>query len=237
MTRRSDVVATASIVGMFTDDPGSTAATVGCQQHRNDRTKRGKRGEVHDMRCPYCRHPDSRVVDSREADDGQLIRRRRACQDCGKRFTTVEEAVLAIVKRSGVTEPFSRVKVMSGVRKACQGRPVDDDDLALLSQRVEDSLRARGAAEVPSNEVGLAILGPLQDLDEVAYLRFASVYRSFESLADFEREISSLRQGRIDDTPADDTPTDGTSTDGTPTGDTRSGGRDGPDRAAALQGG
>jgi transcriptional repressor NrdR len=146
------------------------------------------------MRCPYCRHSDSRVVDSREADDGQLIRRRRACPECGKRFTTVEEAVLAIVKRSGVTEPFSRTKIMSGVRKACQGRPVGDDAIALLAQKVEDAIRARGTAEVPSHEVGLAILGPLRDLDEVAYLRFASVYRSFESLDDFEREIATLRR-------------------------------------------
>ncbi|ROT32868.1 transcriptional regulator NrdR [Micromonospora sp. HM5-17] len=145
------------------------------------------------MRCPYCRHPDSRVVDSREADDGQLIRRRRACPECGKRFTTVEEAVLAVVKRSGVTEPFSRTKIIGGVRKACQGRPVDDDAIALLAQRVEETVRAKGAAEVPSHEVGLAILGPLRELDEVAYLRFASVYRSFESLDDFEREIEALR--------------------------------------------
>lgn len=146
------------------------------------------------MRCPYCRHPDSRVVDSREADDGQLIRRRRSCPECGKRFTTVEEAVLAIVKRSGVTEPFSRTKIMSGVRKACQGRPVTDDAIAVLAEKVETTIRARGTAEVPSNEVGLAILGPLRDLDEVAYLRFASVYRSFESLEDFEREITTLRE-------------------------------------------
>ena len=148
------------------------------------------------MRCPYCRHPDSRVVDSREAEDGQLIRRRRSCPECGKRFTTVEEAVLAVVKRSGVTEPFSRVKIIAGVRKACQGRPVDDDAVALLAQRVEETVRAKGAAEVPSHDVGLAILGPLRDLDEVAYLRFASVYRAFESLADFEREIATLRAGR-----------------------------------------
>ncbi|MEU7610838.1 transcriptional regulator NrdR [Micromonospora sp. NPDC049204] len=157
------------------------------------------------MRCPYCRHADSRVVDSREADDGQLIRRRRSCPECGKRFTTVEEAVLAVVKRSGVTEPFSRTKIIGGVRKACQGRPVDDDSLALLAQRVEETVRAKGAAEIPSHEVGLAILGPLRDLDEIAYLRFASVYRSFDSLADFEREIDTLRavarareQGRAD---------------------------------------
>ncbi|WFE60652.1 transcriptional regulator NrdR [Micromonospora sp. WMMD712] len=145
------------------------------------------------MRCPYCRHADSRVVDSREADDGQLIRRRRSCPECGKRFTTVEEAVLAVVKRSGVTEPFSRIKIVGGVRKACQGRPVDEDSIALLAQKVEETIRAKGAAEIPSHDVGLAILGPLRDLDEVAYLRFASVYRSFDSLADFEREIETLR--------------------------------------------
>lgn len=145
------------------------------------------------MRCPYCRHPDSRVVDSREAEDGQLIRRRRACPECGRRFTTVEEAVLAVVKRSGVTEPFSRLKIMSGVRKACQGRPVDDDAIAILAQKVEEAIRARGVAEILSHDVGLAILGPLRSLDEVAYLRFASVYRSFDSLGDFEREIAELR--------------------------------------------
>ncbi|GIF66959.1 transcriptional repressor NrdR [Asanoa ishikariensis] len=149
------------------------------------------------MRCPYCRHPDSRVVDSREADDGQLIRRRRSCTECSKRFTTVEEAVLAVVKRSGVTEPFSRTKIVTGVRKACQGRPVDEDSIALLAQKVEETVRAKGAAEIPSHDVGLAILGPLRDLDEVAYLRFASVYRSFESLSDFEREIETLRAAAV----------------------------------------
>jgi transcriptional repressor NrdR len=151
------------------------------------------------VRCPYCRHPDSRVVDSREADDGALIRRRRHCPECGKRFTTVEEAVLAVVKRSGVTEPFSRSKIMNGVRKACQGRPVAEDAIALLAQRVEDVVRARGAAEVPSQEVGLAILGPLRELDEVAYLRFASVYQDFQSADDFIREIDNLRASQKDD--------------------------------------
>jgi transcriptional repressor NrdR len=105
----------------------------------------------------------------------------------------VEEAVMAVVKRSGVTEPFSRQKIITGVRKACQGRPVDDDAVTLLAQKVEETIRARGCAEMPSHDVGLAILGPLRDLDEVAYLRFASVYRSFESLDDFEREIAALR--------------------------------------------
>lgn len=99
-----------------------------------------------------------------------------------------------MVKRSGVTEPFLRDKVVSGVRRACQGRPVDEDALQHLAHRVEETIRANGAAEVPSNEVGLAILGPLRELDEVAYLRFASVYRSFSSIEDFEREIADLRK-------------------------------------------
>jgi transcriptional repressor NrdR len=148
------------------------------------------------MRCPFCRHEDTRVVDSRVADEGQAIRRRRSCTECGRRFTTVESAVLAVVKRNGVTEPFSREKVMRGVRRACQGRAVDEDRLALLAQQVEDTVRASGSAEIPSNEVGLAILTPLRELDEVAYLRFASVYRSFESAEDFQREIDDLRAAR-----------------------------------------
>jgi transcriptional repressor NrdR len=132
-------------------------------------------------------------VDSRTGEDGGAIRRRRQCPECGRRFSTVETAMLLVVKRNGVVEPFSRAKVISGVGKSCQGRPVSDDDLALLAQQVEDSLRAAGVAEIPSNEVGLAILAPLRDLDKVAYLRFASVYRSFESLEDFEGEIAVLR--------------------------------------------
>jgi transcriptional repressor NrdR len=148
---------------------------------------------VGDVRCPFCRSSDSRVVDSRETNDGDAIRRRRSCPQCGRRFTTVEEMSLAVVKRSGVTEPFSRAKVISGVRKACQGRPVQEDALALLAQRVEEAIRSGGTAEVPADEVGLAILEPLRELDLVAYLRFASVYRSFESLADFEVEIDALR--------------------------------------------
>lgn len=146
------------------------------------------------MRCPFCRHTDSRVVDSREVDEGQAIRRRRSCSACGRRFTTSETMVLAVVKRSGVTEQFSREKVVRGVRRACQGRPVDDDALQQLAARVEESIRAAGVAEVPSHDVGLAILGPLRELDAVAYLRFASVYRSFSSIEDFEEEIEDLRK-------------------------------------------
>ncbi|MGW0805169.1 transcriptional regulator NrdR [Nonomuraea sp. NPDC002799] len=145
------------------------------------------------MHCPFCRHPDTRVIDSRSTEDGAAIRRRRTCPECGRRFTTQETVLLMVNKRSGVTEPFSRDKVVAGVRRACQGRPVSEDSLAQLGQRVEEAIRAKGAAEIPSNEVGLAILGPLRELDEVAYLRFASVYRGFESLADFEAEITQLK--------------------------------------------
>lgn len=145
------------------------------------------------VHCPFCRHPDTRVIDSRSTDDGAAIRRRRTCPECGRRFTTQETVLLMVSKRSGVTEPFSRDKVVAGVRRACQGRPVSEDSLAQLGQRVEEAIRAKGAAEIPSNEVGLAILGPLRQLDEVAYLRFASVYRGFESLADFEAEIEQLK--------------------------------------------
>ena len=148
------------------------------------------------MNCPFCRNIDSRVVDSRSTDDGTAIRRRRQCPECGRRFSTVETASLTVVKRSGATEPFSRSKIVNGVRKACQGRPVGEDDLALLAQRVEESIRATGVAEIDAHEVGLSILGPLRDLDEVAYLRFASVYQAFDSLEDFESAISLLRVER-----------------------------------------
>lgn len=152
--------------------------------------------EVVGVNCPFCRNADSRVVDSRSIDDGTSIRRRRQCPECGRRFSTMETASLTVVKRSAATEPFSRAKVITGVRKACQGRPVGEDDLARLAQRVEESIRATGAAEVDAHDVGLAILGPLRELDEVAYLRFASVYQAFDSLADFESAIALLRAER-----------------------------------------
>ena len=148
------------------------------------------------MFCPFCHHTDSRVVDSRVTDDGTAIRRRRSCPECGRRFTTQETASIAVVKRSGVTEPFSRAKVVAGVRKACQGRPVDEDALAFLAQRVEDDLRANGCSEISSQDVGLAVLAPLRDLDDVAYVRFSSVYRGFDSLEAFESEIALLRAER-----------------------------------------
>ncbi|MER3389884.1 MAG: transcriptional regulator NrdR [Microcella sp.] len=146
------------------------------------------------MHCPFCRHSDTRVIDSRTSDDGLAIRRRRQCPECGKRFSTTETASLTVTKRSGIAEPFSREKIVTGVRKACQGRPVTDADLALLAQRVEETLRATGASQLDANDIGLAILPSLRELDEVAYLRFASVYQAFENLDDFEEAITRLRR-------------------------------------------
>ncbi|MDR0782885.1 MAG: transcriptional regulator NrdR [Propionibacteriaceae bacterium] len=145
------------------------------------------------MHCPFCKHPDSRVADSRVADDGGSIRRRRQCPMCDRRFTTIEQCQLMVIKRSGVIEPFQREKVIQGVRKACKGRPVTDADLAKLGQQVEDTIRLRAQAEVPADLVGRAILTPLRDLDQVAYLRFASIYENYESVEDFESGIAGLR--------------------------------------------
>ena len=148
------------------------------------------------MFCPFCRYPDSRVTDSRTSDDGSSIRRRRQCPECNMRFSTTETASLTVVKRSGVTQPFSRDRIVAGVRKACQGRTVSEADLALLAQTVEEAVRATGAAQIESNDIGLAILEPLRKLDEVAFMRFASVYQGWETLEDFEAAINILKVGR-----------------------------------------
>ncbi|MDR1711911.1 MAG: transcriptional regulator NrdR [Propionibacteriaceae bacterium] len=145
------------------------------------------------MHCPFCKHNDTRVLDSRVAEDGTSIRRRRLCPACERRFTTLEQMQLVVVKRSGAVEPFSREKVIAGVAKACKGRPVTEGDLALLGQQVEEALRAAGLAEIPAHDVGVAVLGPLSQLDPVAYLRFASVYKQYNCVEDFEAEISQLR--------------------------------------------
>lgn len=172
------------------------------------------------MHCPFCRHSDSRVVDSRTSDDGASIRRRRQCPQCNRRFTTVETASLSVVKRSGTTEPFSREKIINGVRKACQGRPVSEDDLALLAQRVEENIRSTGSAELDAYEIGLTILGPLRELDEVAYLRFASVYQAFDSLEDFEAAITVLRAEHEVAARGEQATAGGTSASDAPSGDT-----------------
>lgn len=145
------------------------------------------------MRCPFCRHEDTKVSDSRVAEDGAAIRRRRVCPQCERKFTTVEQIQLTVLKRSGVIEPFSRDKVVRGVGKACQGRPVTPAQLAALGQQVEETLRSSGQAEIPAADIGVAILGPLADLDAVAYLRFASVYKNYESVGDFLAEIAAMQ--------------------------------------------
>jgi transcriptional repressor NrdR len=132
-------------------------------------------------------------MDSRTTEDGSAIRRRRQCPECGSRFSTTETASLLVIKRNGVLDPFSREKIVNGVRKACQGRPVTDGDLALLAQTVEEAVRATGVAQIEANDIGLAILEPLRKLDEVAYMRFASVYQGWESLEDFEQAIKLMR--------------------------------------------
>ncbi|WP_291313812.1 transcriptional regulator NrdR [Corynebacterium sp. UBA2622] len=146
------------------------------------------------MYCPFCHNEHSRVTDSRVVEGGSAIRRRRECSECGGRFTTVEKAILTVVKRNGVSEPFDRDKLIVGVRRACQGRDVSDDALKRLAQQVEETVRSHGSSQVNANDIGLAVLEPLRALDEVAYLRFASVYKSFESAADFESEIRLMRR-------------------------------------------
>jgi transcriptional repressor NrdR len=148
------------------------------------------------VRCPACGSFDDKVIDSRQADDGSSIRRRRACIACARRFTTferVEEAPLVVVKRSGERVPFDRMKIAAGIRAAAKGRPVDDGDEAEeLASAIEDALRLDGRNEVTSEEVGRAVLEHLRELDPVAAIRFASVYLGFDDLADFEREVTLL---------------------------------------------
>jgi len=146
------------------------------------------------MRCPWCSVDDDRVVDSRLADEGVAIRRRRECLSCGRRFTTferVDELPLWVVKRSGDREPFDRAKIVTGVRAATKNRPVTEDQMLELAQRVEDALRER-SNEPTSQQVGLTVLEQLKTLDDVAYVRFASVYKGFEDAGDFEREVGLL---------------------------------------------
>jgi transcriptional repressor NrdR len=146
------------------------------------------------VRCPWCAVDDDRVVDSRLADEGVAIRRRRECLGCGRRFTTferVEEQPLWVIKRSGLREPFDRSKLVAGVRSACKNRPVTDEMLQDLAQRVEESLRGV-STEPSSQQVGVAVLEQLKALDDVAYVRFASVYKGFEDLGDFQREVGLL---------------------------------------------
>jgi transcriptional repressor NrdR len=151
------------------------------------------------VRCPWCGNEDSKVIDSRPADGGDAIRRRRECLACGRRFTTFERAealALRVVKRDGTREPYQRAKVVAGVRKAIVNRPVTEEQVDRLVDRVEERLRRKGP-DVSTQDVGLEVLRLLRGLDQVAYLRFASVYKDFQEPSDFERELGALLQKRV----------------------------------------
>jgi transcriptional repressor NrdR len=148
------------------------------------------------VRCPQCSSLDDKVVDSRSAEDGTAIRRRRECLGCGRRFTTyerLEEVPLVVIKRSGQREPFDRAKLAAGVLSASKNRPVPRSDVDSLSAEVEESMRLIGH-EISSQQIGVAVLDRLRSLDEVAYLRFASVYKGFSEALDFEREAGLLKK-------------------------------------------
>jgi len=147
------------------------------------------------MRCPYCGVDDDRVVDSRAGENQSVIRRRRECLGCGRRFTTyetVEEAALAVVKRDGRREPFDRAKIVRGIKVACEKRPISHDDISAAVDRVERVLFEKFEHEVPSSEIGELVMAELKTLDEVAYVRFASVYKSFQDSEAFMRELKKL---------------------------------------------
>ncbi|HEU5003470.1 MAG TPA: transcriptional regulator NrdR [Actinomycetota bacterium] len=147
------------------------------------------------MRCPTCGEDQDRVVDSRVAEDGHAIRRRRECEGCGQRFTTferMENAPLLVAKRSGGRQSFDREKLLSGIRKACKNRQVAPETLDRLVDDIVETIRLEGRTVVSSADLGRDVLERLRDIDEVAYLRFASVYKDFKELNDFERELGLL---------------------------------------------
>lgn len=151
------------------------------------------------MKCPFCRHPDSKVVDSRDSGDGDAIRRRRECLDCQRRFTTyerVDAAMPMIVKKDGSREPYDRGKVLAGLRKACEKRPVSADSIDATADAVERCVQEAGTNEVPSSVVGEAVISSLKDLDDVAYVRFASVYKSFRDIDEFMTALEMLIKER-----------------------------------------
>ncbi|NPV52483.1 MAG: transcriptional repressor NrdR [Firmicutes bacterium] len=151
------------------------------------------------MKCPYCGAPESKVVDSRAADEGSSIRRRRECVACGKRFTTyevVDEIPLTVVKKDGRREPFDRNKILAGLLKACEKRPVPVARLEVLVDGVERALRGKLEREVSSSEIGEMVMEGLRDIDEVAYVRFASVYRQFKDIDRFMQELQKLLNDR-----------------------------------------
>ncbi|MGH2830815.1 MAG: transcriptional regulator NrdR [Actinomycetota bacterium] len=149
------------------------------------------------MRCPYCKNSGAKVVDSRESAGGAAIRRRRQCLACGSRFTTferIEGLPLRVRKRSGVVEPYEREKVIAGIRKACTNRPVSEEQIHAAADALEAVVAERRGREISSQDLGLTVLDQIRHVDDVAYVRFASVYKDFQEVSDFEREVGLLLQ-------------------------------------------
>ncbi len=157
------------------------------------------------MKCPFCRDLENKVIDSRLSKEGDVIRRRRECLHCARRFTTyerAEEALPSVVKKDGRREPYDRMKIVAGLKRACEKRPVGIDSIEAVVDRIEHGLQERGEKEVPSSVIGEAIMRELHALDKVAYVRFASVYRSFEDIGEFMEELQALLKERRAETRA-----------------------------------
>ena len=154
------------------------------------------------MKCPFCRDLENKVIDSRLSKEGDVIRRRRECLQCTRRFTTyerAEEAFPLIVKKDGRREPFDRMKIVAGLKRACEKRPVGIEAIEAVVDRIERGLQERGEKELPSSTIGEALMQELHGLDKVAYVRFASVYRSFEDIGEFMEELETLLKERRGD--------------------------------------
>jgi transcriptional repressor NrdR len=151
------------------------------------------------MRCPFCSAIDDKVVDTRPSDNDQVIRRRRECTGCGRRFTTyerVDEVLPLVIKKDGRREPFDRAKILSGLKKACSKRPVPVEVLERAVDQIERTLEEASEKEIPSSRIGDAVMAALRDIDDVAYVRFASVYRSFRDVNELMTELKSLVEAR-----------------------------------------
>jgi transcriptional repressor NrdR len=151
------------------------------------------------MKCPFCHETDNRVIDSRLSKDSNMIRRRRECSKCSRRFTTyerVEEMMPLVVKKDGRRETYERIKIINGLKRACEKRPVSINTIESIADRIERSLQERGEKEIPSSVIGEATMRELHDTDEVAYVRFASVYRSFKDINEFMVELEELLKER-----------------------------------------
>jgi len=149
------------------------------------------------VKCPFCGEDNDRVVDSRSASEGEMIRRRRECLECGRRYTTyevIEETRLRVIKKDGSRVPFDREKVLAGMLKACEKRPVSMERLEAIVTEIERDIHQKFEREVPVTYIGEAIMGHLKDLDKVAYVRFASVYREFQDLSDFQAEVQRISE-------------------------------------------